>query len=102
MVGLYTHYENPSDVLIKSVTPIEQFCRMRDVINGSNPVLFVSQKVKDILQMRSFGVLFFWFFKSSATRIIWPDSSDIWRYELFQWFVFGWLVHFLFITRPYV
>ena len=38
--------ENPSDILTKSVTPIEQFCRMRDVINGSNPVLFMSQKVK--------------------------------------------------------
>ena len=45
--------ENPSDILTKSVTPVEQFCRMRDVINGSNPVLFVSQKVKDILQTRS-------------------------------------------------
>ena len=45
--------ENPSDILPKSVTPIEQFCRMRDVINGSNPVLFVSQKVKDVLQKDS-------------------------------------------------
>ena len=38
--------ENPSDILTKSVTPIEQFCRMRDVINGSNPVLLCLRKSK--------------------------------------------------------
>ena len=40
--------ENPSDILTKSVTPADQFSRMRDVINGRNPVLFVSDRVRAI------------------------------------------------------
>lgn len=40
--------ENPSDILTKSVAPAEQFYRMRDIINGSNPVLFISPKVEEI------------------------------------------------------
>ena len=40
--------ENPSDIMTKSVSPAVQFTRMRDVINGTNPVLFVSAKVRDL------------------------------------------------------
>ena len=56
--------ENPSDILTKSVTPADQFYRMRDVINGSNPVLFVSTKVKEICQL----------VKSSALCLNFPES----------------------------
>ena len=41
--------ENPSDILTKSVTPADQFSRMRDVINGRTPVLFVSDRVRKIV-----------------------------------------------------
>ena len=34
--------------MTKSVTPADQFSRMRDVINGRNPVLFVSDRVRAI------------------------------------------------------
>ena len=42
--------ENPSDIMTKSVTPADQFFRMRDVIMGCTPVLFVSAKVREICQ----------------------------------------------------
>ena len=53
MVGLYIHKENPSDIMTKSVSPAEQFIRMRDIINGSNPVMFVSYKVKELCDSMS-------------------------------------------------
>ena len=34
--------------MMKSVSPAVQFTRMRDIINGTNPVLFVSAKVRDL------------------------------------------------------
>jgi len=42
--------ENPSDIMTKSVSPADQFFRMRDVINGTTPVLFVSNRVQEICQ----------------------------------------------------
>ena len=45
--------ENPSDILTKSVTPADQFCRMRDIINGTNPELFVSDKVQKICDSKA-------------------------------------------------
>ena len=49
--------ENPSDILTKSVSPADQYYRMRDIINGSNPVLFVSPKVKELCRTASMGVV---------------------------------------------
>ena len=35
-------------IMTKSVSPAEQFVRMRDIINGSSPVMFLSDKVKEL------------------------------------------------------
>ena len=48
--------ENPSDIMTKSVSPAEQFIRMRDIVNGSNPVMFVSSKVKELCDSTSVSV----------------------------------------------
>ena len=45
--------ENPSDIMTKSVSPADQFVRMRDIINGSNPVMFVSSKVRELCDFTS-------------------------------------------------
>ena len=42
--------ENWSDIFTKSVEPSEQFYKLRDVIMGVNPTLFVSRGVADMIR----------------------------------------------------
>uniref|UniRef100_A0A7S2CM41 Uncharacterized protein n=1 Tax=Octactis speculum TaxID=3111310 RepID=A0A7S2CM41_9STRA len=49
--------DNPNDILTKSVSPADQYYRMRDIINGSNPVLCISPKVKEFCRVTSMGVV---------------------------------------------
>ena len=42
--------ENPSDLLTKSVTPSELFIKLRDIIRGETPFMYVSDFVKDTIE----------------------------------------------------
>ena len=39
--------------MTKSISPADQFVQMRDIINGSNPVVFVSSKVRELCDVTS-------------------------------------------------
>ena len=79
--------ENPSDIMTKSVSPADQFVRMRDIINGSNPVMFVSSKVRELCDRTSVSVsagsiLSIDGMDGEISDISWCYSTDILEIEL--------------------
>ena len=41
---------NVADIGTKQVTPVKQFEKLRDIVQGVTPSLYLSEKVKDILK----------------------------------------------------
>ena len=71
--------------MTKSISPADQFVQMRDIINGPNPVVFVSSKVRelcDVTSVSAVSILSIDGLDGEISDISWCFSTDILEIEL--------------------